>query len=233
MKLTYYGHSCFSVEAGGKQVLFDPFITPNELAKGINIDKIKADYILLSHGHSDHVADCEKIAKNTNATVVAAFEVIDWVSKKGITKTHPMNHGGKKEFDFGTVRCVNAIHSSSLPDGTYGGNPMGFIVLSGDQSFYYSGDTALTIDMQLIPLWSSLDFAVLCIGDNFTMGYEDAIEAARMIECKTIVGVHYDTFPYIKIDHQKAKDAFREADITLHLPEIGESIELKRNRDKV
>ena len=226
MKLTYYGHSCFLIEAGGRQVLFDPFITPNELAKRINIDQIKADYILLSHGHGDHVTDCEKIAKNNNATVVAAFEVADWVAKKGISKTHPMNHGGKKEFDFGIVRCVNAIHSSVLPDGTYGGNPMGFIVTTGDKNFYYSGDTALTMDMQLIPRWARLDFAVLCIGDNYTMGYEDAIEAARMIKCMTVVGVHYDTFPYIKIDHQKVKDAFSDAGINLHLPGIGESIDL-------
>ena len=118
------------------------------------------------------------------------------------------------------------IHSSSLPDGSYGGNPMGFVITTGEKNFYYSGDTALTMDMQLIPRWAKLNFAVLCIGDNFTMGYEDAIEAAEMVQCKTVVGVHYDTFGYIKIDHEKAKEAFTDAGITLHLPSIGETIEL-------
>ncbi len=225
MKLTYYGHASFLVEANGKHVLFDPFITPNELAKNIDISTIPADYILVSHGHGYHVADCEAIAKRTDAMIVSSAEIAEWFGKKGIAKVHPMNHGGKKEFDFGTVKAVNAIHSSGLPDGSYGGNPMGFVI-TAEKNFYYSGDTALTLDMQLIPRWTKLDFAVLCIGDNFTMGYEDAVEAAKMVQCTNIVGVHYDTFGYIKIDHQKAKDAFTAAGITLHLPGIGESIEL-------
>ncbi len=224
MKLTYYGHSCFAVEMGGKIILFDPFITPNELAKEIDIDTIKADYILLSHGHSDHVADCVKIAKKNNATVIGAFEVTEWMAKQGIEKTHGMNHGGKWSFDFGEVKCVNAIHSSSLPDGSYGGNPMGFIISANEKKFYYSGDTALNIDMQLIPKWGKLDFAVLCIGDNFTMGYNDAIEAAKMVQCTKVVGVHYDTFGFIKIDHEKVKEAFTNAGIQLFLPGIGDSI---------
>jgi L-ascorbate metabolism protein UlaG (beta-lactamase superfamily) len=226
MRLTYYGHACFAVEAGDKNLLFDPFITPNEQAKHVDINNIKANYILLSHGHGDHVADCAAIAKNNDATVVAAFEVAEWAGKQGITKTHPMNTGGKKSFDFGTVKCVNAIHSSVMPDGNYGANPMGFVVTTNDKNFYYSGDTALTMDMQLIPRWAKLDFAVLCIGDNFTMGYEDAIEAARMVQCSKVVGVHYDTFGYIKIDRDKVKRAFTDAGITLYLPGIGESIDI-------
>jgi L-ascorbate metabolism protein UlaG (beta-lactamase superfamily) len=226
MKLTYYGHASFAVETGGKTVLFDPFITPNELAKHINVQDIKADYILLSHGHGDHVADCATIARKNNATVVAAFEVAEWAGKQGIEKTHPMNTGGKWKFDFGTVKCVSAIHSSVLPDGSYGANPMGFVVTTPEKSFYYSGDTALTMDMQLIPRWAKLDFCVFPIGDNFTMDYEDAIEAAHMVQCDTVVGVHFDTFGYIKIDHQKAIKAFADAGKTLHLVEIGASIDL-------
>lgn len=225
MKFTYYGHSCFSVQLSGKNILFDPFITPNELAKDIHVEELKPDYILLSHGHSDHVADCVQIARQSNATVVSSFEVINWVNSQGVEKTHPMNHGGKWKFDFGTVKCTNAIHSSSMPDGSYGGNPMGFIV-SGEKSFYYSGDTALHMDMQLIPRWAQLDFAVLSIGDNFTMGYEDAIIAAELIQCKNIVGAHYDTFGFIKIDHQKAKEAFTNAGLNLLLPRIGETIDI-------
>jgi L-ascorbate metabolism protein UlaG (beta-lactamase superfamily) len=226
MRFTYFGHSSFALELQGKQVVFDPFITPNPLAKNIDISKIAADYILLSHGHGDHLADCAAIAKRTNATVVSSFEVVEWVIKQGVENTHPMNHGGKKAFDFGILKCVNAIHSSSLPDGSDGGNPMGFVITTNDKNFYYSGDTALTMDMQLIPRWAKLDFAIMCIGDNFTMGYEDAIEAAKMVQTNVVIGVHFDTFPYIKINHTLVKQAFADAGITLYLPAIGETIEL-------
>ncbi|MCW3073667.1 MAG: hydrolase [Flaviaesturariibacter sp.] len=226
MKFTFYGHATFSTELNGKTVLFDPFITPNEAAKDIDINSIKADFILLSHGHGDHVADAVAIAKNTGATVIAAPEVIGWLSKQGIENVFPMNHGGKRAFDFGTLKCVNAVHSSGMPDGSYGGNPMGFVITFGEKSFYYSGDTALTMDMMLIPRWASLDFAVLCIGDNYTMGYEDAVEAARMAGAPKVVGVHYDTFGHIVIDKGLARKAFDEAGIELLLPAIGESIEL-------
>lgn len=225
MKFTYYGHSCFSVETGGKKILFDPFVTPNELAAHINVDDIVADYILVSHGHSDHVEDCARIALRNDATVVAAYEVAVWLNNKDVKHYHPMNTGGKKTFEFGTVRCVNAVHSSSMPDGSYGGNPMGFVV-QGERSFYYAGDTALTMDMQLIPKWATLDFAVLPIGDNFTMDYEDAIAAAELIQCKHIVGVHYDTFGFIQIDKEKVQQAFADAGLKLYLPGIGETIDL-------
>jgi L-ascorbate metabolism protein UlaG (beta-lactamase superfamily) len=226
MKLTYYGQSCFAVVTEGKNLLFDPFITPNELAKHISLADIKADYILASHGHADHLADCVALAKQTGATVIGAFEVVEWLSKQGVEKYHPMNLGGKWVFDFGTVKCTNAIHSSAMPDGSYGGNPMGFIVTTNNKIFYYSGDTALTMDMQFVPRLAKLDFAILPIGDNFTMGYEDAILAAEMIQCRNIVGVHYDTFGFIKIDHEKVKKAFTDAGLNLILPRIGENIEL-------
>lgn len=226
MKLTYYGHACFSVEIAGKHLLFDPYIRPNELAKHIDVSKLKADYILLSHGHGDHIADCIEIAGNNNSLVIAAYEIAEWLHQQGVEKTQPMNIGGTKTLKCGKVKCVNAIHSSVLPDGTYAANPMGFLVHGAEKNFYYSGDTALTMDMQLIPKWAKLDFAVLCIGGNFTMDYEDAIEAARMIDCNQIVGVHYDTFGYIKIDHEKTKKAFADAGLTLYLPAIGETIDL-------
>jgi L-ascorbate metabolism protein UlaG (beta-lactamase superfamily) len=138
-----------------------------------------------------------------------------------------MNTGGEWDFGDFIVKCTAAQHSSGLPDGSYGGNPMGFMVNSGEGNFYYSGDTSLTLDMQLIPQWAKLNFAVLPIGDNFTMGYEDAVKAAKMIDCKKIVGVHYDTFGFIKIDHEKAKKAFEEAGCTLELLKIGETIDIK------
>jgi L-ascorbate metabolism protein UlaG (beta-lactamase superfamily) len=224
MILRYFGHSCFQVETIGKKLLFDPFITGNEMAKSINIHDIDADYVLITHGHGDHTGDCVALTQSTGGKLVSNYEICQWAEKNGIKNYHPMNTGGKRDFDGIEVRCTNAIHSSALPDGSNGGNPMGFLISSAEGSFYYAGDTALTMDMQLIPRWAKLNFAVLPIGDNFTMGYEDAVEAARMIDCKNIVGVHYDTFGYIKIDHGKAKKAFEKAGCQLHLLSVGEQI---------
>lgn len=224
MKITYYGHACFGAEVNGKHLLFDPFVTYNELAKSIDVGAIRADYIFISHGHQDHIADAVAIAKQTGALVVGSWEVIDWVSKQGVQKVHPMNTGGKKIFDFGWVKCTVAQHSSSFPDGTYAGNPMGFLVESGGKAFYFAGDTALTLDMQLIPKWAKLDVALLPIGDNFTMGYEDAAIAAEFIQCNKVIGLHYDTFGYIKIDHQAAINHFKSLNKELVLLPIGESI---------
>lgn len=224
MKLTYYGHACFAVEIKGKKILFDPFITYNELAKNIDVNSIEADYIFLSHGHADHVADCISIATRTNAQVVAAYEIHEWLNKNGVANTHPMNTGGKWNFEFGTVKCVVAQHSSCLPDGTYGGNPLGFIFNTDEGNFYYTGDTALTMDMQLVPMWSKLNFAVMPIGDNFTMDYKDAEKAAEFADAPTVVGVHYDTFGFIKIDTSAAKAYFESKGKTLLLPAIGETV---------
>ena len=226
MDFTYYGHSCFSVTVNKKKLLFDPFISGNELAKDIDINSIEADYILLSHGHFDHTADAESIAKRTGATIIANYEIAMWYAGKGIKKYQPMNTGGKWAFDFGTVKCVNAVHSSGLPDGSYGGNPMGFIILNDEQNFYYSGDTALTLDMQLVPGFAAIGFAILPIGDNFTMGPEDAVHATKMIQTKLVIGVHYDTFGFIKIDHKKTTKFFKNNGLELKLPAIGETITL-------
>lgn len=225
MKLTYYGHSCFLVETEHNKLLFDPFISPNDLASNIDPNEVEADFILVSHGHEDHVADAVSIAKRTQAQVISNFEIINWFAAQGVDNGHPMNHGGSASFDFGKVKYVNAVHSSVLPDGTYGGNPGGFIVYAEGKQFYFAGDTALTLDMQLIPRFAQLDLAILPIGDNFTMGPEDGVIAADFIQCDRIMGVHYDTFPYIKIDHEKAQKMFTDAGKTLLLPEIGETIQ--------
>lgn len=226
MKLTYYGHACFAVEVQGKSILFDPFITPNELARHIDINTIPCDYMAISHGHADHLADAVAIAKRTGATVICSFEVYEWLAKQGLEKFRPMNTGGQWETDFGSIKCVVAQHSSGLPDGSYGGNPMGFVISSADGDFYYSGDTAVTMDMQLIPHWANLDFAVFPIGDNFTMGACDAIMASDFCLVNKIVGVHYDTFPYIVIDKAKARDEFEKKGKELLLPAIGETINI-------
>ncbi|MDQ3191585.1 MAG: metal-dependent hydrolase [Bacteroidota bacterium] len=224
MDITYYGHSCFGTEINGKHIVFDPFIVQNELAKNIDINNIKADYILISHGHEDHIADAVELAQKTGATIVSNYEIVTWLNKKGVKKTHPMNIGGKWIFDFGKVKCVAAEHSSSLPDGTYGGNAMGFLLETSEGNFYYSGDTALMYDMKLIGDYREINFSMLPIGDNFTMSIENAIIASDFIKCNTIIGMHYDTFGYIKIDKQEAVKKFEQAGKNLLLMEIGETI---------
>jgi L-ascorbate metabolism protein UlaG (beta-lactamase superfamily) len=221
MIVTYYGHSCFSVEVSGKTLLFDPFITPNPLASSIDYANLRPDYILLSHGHFDHVADVEAIARLSGATLVGNYEVIQWFGGKGLEKIHPMNSGGSWNFDFGRVTFTPAIHSSSMPDGTYGGVPGGFRVETPEGAFYYSGDTALTRDIELIAKAGPFKFVLLCIGDNFTMGIKDAVTASEWLGCPEIIGVHYDTFPLIAIDHAVAREAFAKAGKNLHLLEIG------------
>jgi len=226
MKLTYYGHACFSIEINGKKILFDPFISGNELAKDIDINTIEADYIFVSHGHGDHTADLVSIAQRTGATCVAAAELAGWLGKQGIKNNMPMNHGGPISFDFGKARGVNAIHSSSLPDGTYAGNPLGFVFTTTAGNFYFAGDTALTMDMQLIPLWANVDFAIMPIGGHFTMDTADALHATGFVKTKKVIGVHYDTFGYIKVDKEKAVADFAAAGVSLLLPAIGETIDV-------
>ncbi len=227
MKITYLGHAALQLEIAGKYIVVDPFISGNPLASGIDIATLKADYILLTHGHQDHILDVEQIAKtNPNTLVVSNYEIVSWLGEKGLNG-HPLNHGGKKVFDFGTVKYVTAIHSSVLPDGTYGGNPGGFVIWNADKCIYIAGDTALTLDMKLIPdTCPALDLAVLPIGDNFTMGYEDAVIAADFVQCEKVLGCHYDTFPPIVLDKSAARQHFEAKGKELLLLEIGESISL-------
>jgi len=227
MNITYYGHSCFGIEINGKKVLFDPFIKDNVLAKHIELNTIKADYILISHGHEDHIADAESVAKRTKAKVICNYEISKWLEKKGVENIHAMNIGGKVKLDFGNVKCVSAQHSSGLPDGSYGGNPMGFVIESSEGNFYYAGDTALSYDMKLIGDYRKIDFAFLPVGDNFTMGVDNAIIACDFIKCDKIIGMHYDTFEQIKIDKPEATSKFARAGKKLSLMEIGETLILQ------
>ncbi len=224
MRFTYYGHSCFMVEAGGLKFLFDPFIIGNPLATHIDVKSIEADYILVSHAHRAHTGDLPLMCKQTNATVIAAYEVISSVME--CHKFHAMNYG-TTAFDFGEIRMVPALHSSAFPNGTYGGSACGFILKLDEGSFYYSGDTGLTMDMQLIPRhYAKLNFAILPIGGTFTMNVDSAIVASDFIECDKIIGVHFDTFEYIKIDHEVSKRKFQDAGKQLILPVIGDTIEM-------
>lgn len=225
MKYTYYGQSSFLLETETKKFLFDPFISQNPLAKEIDLAKIEADYILVSHGHGDHVGDLISLAKQTKATIIAIPEVIGWVMKQGIENVHPMNFG-KYKFDFGTVRMVWAAHSAGLPDGSYGGNPAGFVLELDGKQIYFAGDTALTLEMKLLAELYKLDYAILPIGGNYTMDVDDAVIAADYINCSKIIGVHYDTFPVIEIDSKMAIESFKRTQKQLLLPKIGETITL-------
>ncbi|MEZ4911630.1 MAG: metal-dependent hydrolase [Saprospiraceae bacterium] len=226
MNIQYLGHSSFLVTMGGKNLLLDPFISQNPKAHAISLDDIQADFILLSHGHFDHVADAEAIARKNDATIISNYEIYAWYESKGI-KGHPMNIGGSWRFPFGTIKMVNAVHSSVLPDGTYGGNPGGFLITNEDESLYFAGDTALTMDMQLIKLFCpNLKVAILPVGDNFTMGVSDALIASDWIGCDQVVGCHFDTFGYIEIDHNSAQEVFHKNGKRLHLLHLNEIIQL-------
>lgn len=225
MKITFYGHASLGIEVGEKKIIVDPYISPNPKASHIDVDTLEADFILLTHAHGDHIADVETIAQRTNATIVSNAEIAGYYAKKGFT-THPMNHGGSWDFDFGNVKYVNAIHSSSFPDGSYGGNPGGFVIEGERKNIYIAGDTALTFDMQLIPLRTKLDLAIFPIGDNFTMNVDDAILASDFVECDKVLGYHFDTFGYIEINHEEAIKKFFDVGKDLMLLEIGASIDL-------
>lgn len=225
MKIKFLGHGALSIEVSGRTLIVDPYISPNPLASAIDVDALAADYILLTHAHGDHIADVERIAERTGAVIVSNAEIAAYYEQKGF-KTHPMNHGGSWNFGFGSVKYTFAQHSSSFPDGTYGGNPGGFVIEGEHKNIYISGDTALMYDMKLIPMRTRLDLAIFPIGGNFTMDVTDAITAATFVECDKVLGIHYDTFGYIKIDHEAAKKQFYDAGKDLMLLDVGASIAL-------
>jgi L-ascorbate metabolism protein UlaG (beta-lactamase superfamily) len=223
MQITYYGHSCFLLEVAGKKLLFDPFIRGNEFAKGVDIDQIEADYILVSHAHDDHTGDLVYLAKKTGAMVIGSWELTCWCERQGISKVHPMNIGGKRSFEFGEVAMVFAAHSSSFADGTYGGIAAGFMISHAGKTIYYSGDTGLNLEMKLIGERFAIDLALLPIGGNFTMDAKDAAYAAgSYLNCKKVIGLHYDTFGYIVIDGDAAKKDFAAQGVSLTLLKSGE-----------
>lgn len=225
-KVTYLGHSCFQIKTHDLTIITDPFITGNNLAKSIDISTLKADFILVSHGHDDHVGDLITLAKQTKAKVLCNFEIHTWLNAQGVDNTHAMNIGGSWPYNIGRVKMVNAVHSSSLPDGSYGGCAAGFVVENDTETLYFAGDTALTYDMKLLAEEFNISLAFLPIGDNFTMNIDDAVLAAKFAGAKQVVGMHYDTFGYIKIDHNEAIEKFAAKGIELFLLKIGQTIEI-------
>lgn len=225
--IQFLWHASLLIHFWGKKLLVDPFISPNPLTKWIiDVWDITCDYILITHAHGDHIADVEFFAEKNGATIISNFEIGNYYEKKWC-KVHKMNHGGKYNFDFWIVKYVNAIHTSIFPDGTYWGNPGGFVIYNNEKSLYIAWDTALTYDMKLIPMTCpKLDIAVLPIGDNFTMWYEDACIASDFVECQKILWYHYDTFPPITINAQEVQKYFSEKWKKLFLPEIWEILEI-------
>ncbi|MEM6717793.1 MAG: metal-dependent hydrolase [Bacteroidota bacterium] len=225
MKITYLGHASLHIEFGDTSIIVDPFITGNPMASIIDINSLEADYILVTHAHQDHILDVETIAKNTGATIVSNYEVAMHYGAKEFN-IFPMNHGGTYTTEVFSAKYVNAIHTSSFPDGSYGGQPGGFVLTANGKSIYIAGDTALTYDMKLIPLHTQLDLAILPIGDTFTMGVDDAVIASDFVACDKVLGYHYDSFPPIKIDHDLAQKTFADNDKELILLGIGESLDV-------
>ncbi|PQJ73460.1 metal-dependent hydrolase [Polaribacter butkevichii] len=225
MKIQFLGHSCFSIEINGVYLLIDPFITGNSLAAHIDVSSLKADFILLTHAHQDHVLDAQVIAERTNAVIVSNYEIAMYFAAKGL-EVIALNHGGVVKKDNFTAKYVNAIHTSSFEDGTYGGVPGGFVISSKDKNLYVAGDTAVTMDMKLIPMFTTLDAAIFPIGDTFTMGVEDAIIASNFVECNKVIGCHFNTFPPIEIDTNDAIAKFASKGKELNLLGIGEHINI-------
>ncbi|TFB25040.1 metal-dependent hydrolase [Filobacillus milosensis] len=211
MKVSYHGHSVVQVEHEGTNIIIDPFISGNELCD-LNADEVKADVILLTHGHNDHVGDTFDIAKKNDALVVAPFELATYLGNNGLN-AHPMHIGGAHEFDFGRVKLTQAFHGSSYneEDGTivYTGMPAGILLTIDGKTIYHMGDTGLFSDMKLIGDLNDIDLAFVPIGDNFTMGPDDAKLASEWIKAKKVVPIHYDTFPVIKQDPQAFSDSLK------------------------
>lgn len=198
-KITWYGHATLGLQTGGKNILVDPFFSGNPSAP-VSADNVQADYILVTHGHGDHVGDTVAIAKRTGATVISNFEICNWLNGQGVQNTHPQHLGGGFKHPFGYLKLTLALHGSALPDGSYGGNPAGFLLTTNDnQKIYLAGDTGLFGDMQLIGD-EGLDLAVIPIGDNFTMGPEDALRAVKLLRPKTVIPIHYGTWDLIAQD---------------------------------
>jgi L-ascorbate metabolism protein UlaG (beta-lactamase superfamily) len=225
VKVTWYSHACLAIEVDGTNLLVDPFLTGNPLAP-LSADEVAADFIFVSHGHGDHVGDTVAIAKRTGATVVSNFEIVNWLAAQGVDDTHPQHIGGGFDYPWGRVKLTIAHHGSALPDGSYGGNPCGFLFTIQGCNIYHACDTGLFYDMKLIGE-AGIDLAVLPIGDNFTMGPDDGLRAVKLIEPKRVLPIHYDTFDVIKQDPAAWKARVEsETGSEVILLKPGESIDL-------
>lgn len=227
MKLTYFGHSAFQIETNGTKLLFDPFITGNPHTQGIvTADQLQPDVILLTHAHGDHWGDTLSIARRTHALLIANFEITQYAQKHGHSNVHPMNTGGSWQFPWGRVTQTYARHSSSFPDGTYGGNPNGYILEIEGKVIYALGDTCPFAEMAWYGQDYNFDVALMPVGDLFTMGTEGAVRAAKMLQPQLIVPVHYNTFPLIQIDIEQCRKRLEQEGFKMQVMKPGESLTL-------
>ncbi len=221
-KLTYHGHSCFELGCERNKVIIDPFLRDNPHTS-LDPGEVSVTAILVSHGHGDHLGDTIEIAKHNNCLVVSNYEICGWLEAQGI-QVHPMHIGGAFNFKWGRVKLVPAIHGSGLPDGSYGGLAAGFLIEMGGKNVYFAGDTALHSDMALYGRLNPIDLALLPIGDNFTMGIDDAVEAAVMCGASEVVPIHYDTFPVIQVDPGEFAHRAGKRGVKVRVMEFGETI---------
>ena len=223
-KVTWLGHGCFQLETAGRTVLIDPFLTDNPAA-AVSADSVKPDFIVLTHGHSDHVGDTVAIARRTGALVIANYEITEWLKQQGITNVHPLNTGGGHQFPFGRLKLTIAHHTSMLPDGADGGNPAGLLfTLEDGRHIYHAGDTGLFYDMKLIGE-EGIELAILPVGDNFTMGPDDALRAVKLINPKRVIPEHFNTWDLIAQDaEQWAARVRRETSAEPIVLKPGESV---------
>ncbi len=223
--VTFLGHGTFLVETNGTHVLIDPFLTDNPVAS-TTAEEVPAEVIILTHGHGDHVGDAVAVANRTGAMIIANFEIVEWLGGQGIENTHPLHIGGQHAFEWGTVKLTIAHHGSMLPDGSNGGNPAGVLLKLSDGTIYHAADTGLFYDMKLIGE-AGIDLAIVPIGDNFTMGPDDALKAVQLIEPKRVIPDHYDTWPLIAQDAEAWAERVRAETSTEPLVMApGESCEL-------
>jgi L-ascorbate metabolism protein UlaG (beta-lactamase superfamily) len=223
INIIYHGHSAIELSFNNHKILIDPFINGNKHSK-VKHSELKADYIVLTHGHEDHFGDTIEIAKNNNATVIAINELANFIASKGI-KTHGMGVGGSWKFPFGKIKYTIAHHSSSY-NGEYMGDPAGVLLTLGNKTIYHAGDTSLFLDMKLIGEMNSIDHAFLPIGDNYTMGIDDAVKAAEFLNCNAVTPIHYSTFPVIESDPEEFKRKIEAIGKKCVLLPIGKNYEL-------
>lgn len=225
-QITWYGHAALGINTDGYKLIIDPFFSGNP-ASPITADQVQADYLLITHGHSDHIGDCISIAKRTHAEVISNFEIVNWLEKQGVNKTHAQHLGGGFQHPFGYLKLTLALHGSALPDGSYGGNPAGFLLTTNDhKKIYLAGDTGLFGDMRLIGE-EGIDLAVIPIGDNFTMGPEDALRAVKLLQPKNVIPIHFNTWDLIAQDGQAwAEKVAEQVKSKVHILKPGESFTL-------
>ena len=222
-KLTYFSHSAWKIETNDYTILIDPFLDDNPTSP-VKSSDVKADFIIITHAHGDHIGDAIPIAKANNALIISNFEIANWCGEQGVN-AHPLHIGGARDFPFGKVKLTQAFHGSSFPDGSYGGMPAGVLITVEGKTVYHSGDTSLFGDMKLIAEMNPIDIALIPIGDNFTMGLDDAVKAVEFLKPKKVIPMHYQTFDVINIDPEQFVSRVKKTGVDAQVMAYGSTID--------